>query len=65
MVNIVEPSSTTNQPPAEKLDNKQKLPYNPPHLEILGDLRTLTLGASGFGGDWSGFNTNERRFPPP
>jgi hypothetical protein len=40
--------------PNNKMKKKEKLQYRKPQLEVLGDLRTLTLGGSPGSGDSGG-----------
>jgi hypothetical protein len=39
------------QPSAEVLESSTKRPYHPPVLEVLGDIRDLTMGGSPGAGD--------------
>lgn len=48
-------------PPADERPNSGRRPYVPPRLEILGDLRDLTMGPSPGIGDSAG---SENRQPP-
>ena len=61
------PNNIVNKPEAEQIPvqnrNEPRKPYHKPKLVELGDLRSLTLGATGGGGDWSGGYFIERRFP--
>ena len=59
---MVQENNTQKDKATTKETNQiSRKPYHKPHLEKLGDLRTLTLGISGGPTDGSGGAINEKQ----